>query len=117
MDASYIHTFFAIMRLFFHKVSVIYIRHLPVLSKVALYQCCKIPYLDFGPHRKRYKETLNEVPQQFHRVRPNRNTEDVLLLHDNARPHTSLLTRESNTKMGWTVLRHPAHSPDLATSD
>jgi hypothetical protein len=42
---------------------------------------------------------------------------DVLLLHDNARPHTGLRTREANAKMGWTVLPHPAHSPDLAPCD
>jgi histone-lysine N-methyltransferase SETMAR len=50
-------------------------------------------------------------------VRPNRNMKDVLLLHDNARPHTSLCTREAIAKMGRTVLPHPAHSPDLAPSD
>jgi histone-lysine N-methyltransferase SETMAR len=42
---------------------------------------------------------------------------DVLLLHDNARPHTSLRTREAIVKMARTVLPHPAHSPILAPSD
>jgi histone-lysine N-methyltransferase SETMAR len=42
---------------------------------------------------------------------------DVLLLHDNARPHTSFRTREAIVKMVWTVLPHPAHSPDLAPFD
>jgi histone-lysine N-methyltransferase SETMAR len=38
-------------------------------------------------------------------------------VHDNARPHTSLRTREAIATMGWTVLRHPPFSPDLAPSD
>jgi histone-lysine N-methyltransferase SETMAR len=42
---------------------------------------------------------------------------DVLLLHDNARPHTSLRTCEAVAKMGRTILSLPAHSPDLAPSD
>jgi hypothetical protein len=41
----------------------------------------------------------------------------VLPLHDNARPHTSLWTRQAIEKMGWTFLLHPVHSPDLAPSD
>jgi hypothetical protein len=42
---------------------------------------------------------------------------DVLLLHDNARPHISLRTREAIAKTGRTVVPHPAHSPDLAPSN
>jgi histone-lysine N-methyltransferase SETMAR len=41
----------------------------------------------------------------------------VLLLHDNARPHTSLLTREATATMGWAVPPHPPYSPDLEPSD
>jgi histone-lysine N-methyltransferase SETMAR len=41
---------------------------------------------------------------------------DVLLLHDNARPHTSLSTREAIAKMGWPLLSQPAHSKDPAPS-
>jgi hypothetical protein len=36
-----------------------------------------------------YKETFNELRQRISIVRPNRNMTDVLLLHDNARPHTA----------------------------
>jgi histone-lysine N-methyltransferase SETMAR len=42
---------------------------------------------------------------------------DVLLLHDNARPHTSLRTSEAIIKTGRTFRPLPAHSPDLAPSD
>ena len=41
----------------------------------------------------------------------------VLYLHDNARQHTSLCTRETITKMGWNVLPHSPYSPDLASSE
>jgi histone-lysine N-methyltransferase SETMAR len=37
--------------------------------------------------------------------------------HDDARPHTSLMTQGSTTKFGWTVLTHSAYSPNLAPSD
>jgi hypothetical protein len=50
------------------------------------------------------------------KARPNRNMKDVLLLHDNAWPHTILRTREAIARM-WTVFPHPAHSPNLAQSD
>jgi histone-lysine N-methyltransferase SETMAR len=41
----------------------------------------------------------------------------VLLLHDNAHPHLSKQTRAQLDKLGYTVLPHPPHSPDLHPSD
>jgi histone-lysine N-methyltransferase SETMAR len=37
-----------------------------------------------------------------------------VLLQDNARPHTSLCTKEATATMGWSVLPNPTYSPDLA---
>ena len=43
--------------------------------------------------------------------------DNVLLLHDNARPHTSIRTREKITSLEWTTLPPPPYSVDLAPSD
>ena len=50
-------------------------------------------------------------------VRPNRKTDQVLLLRDNTPPHTSPRTRQAITTTGWTVLPPPPYTPDLAPSD
>ena len=36
---------------------------------------------------------------------------------DNARPHTSLMTRQNLRELGWKALMHPPYSPDLAPRD
>jgi histone-lysine N-methyltransferase SETMAR len=62
----------------------------------------------------RIHQNRKKLKQCYQRVRPNRNAGDMLIQHDNARPHTSLRSQEAIAKFGWTVLPHPPYSPDLA---
>lgn len=60
-------------------------------------------------------ERLNEAIQKERPELANR--KGVVFHHDNARPHTSLMTRNKLTELGWEVLMQPPYSPDLAPSD
>ncbi|GFX09006.1 histone-lysine N-methyltransferase SETMAR [Trichonephila clavipes] len=45
------------------------------------------------------------------------NRRGVVFHQVNARPHTSVATRQNLWEIGWEVLTHPPYSPDLAPSD
>ena len=62
-------------------------------------------------------DTLKKFKAKIQRVQPALEMSEVLLQHDNARPHTSLKTREIISSFGWTTISHPPYSPDLAPSD
>lgn len=66
-----------------------------------------------------YREQMQRLEQALDRNRPEwRNWHnDLILLHDNARPHVSQSVQETIKNLGWEVLTHPAYSPDLAPSD
>ena len=44
-------------------------------------------------------------------------TKGVVLLHDNARPHTAARTNALIKRFNWEIFDHPPYSPDLAPSD
>ncbi|GFR66869.1 histone-lysine N-methyltransferase SETMAR [Elysia marginata] len=51
------------------------------------------------------------------RLRRVRREKDSILLHDNARPHTSRPTQDALRQLELTTLPDPAYSPDLAPYD
>ena len=61
-----------------------------------------------------YIETLTALKRTIDRTGIRNETH---LQHDNARPHTSVATRDPIQRLDFSVLSHPPHSPDLAPSD
>ena len=65
-----------------------------------------------------YCNTLrNELRPAIRSKRRGSLAQCVLLLHDNARPHTAHLTINTIRQLNWEVLEHPAYSPNLTPSD
>lgn len=64
-----------------------------------------------------YCSLLERLKTAIKNKRPGLLTRGVILLHDNARPHTARLTVEAVDNLGLEVLPHPPYSPDLAPSD
>ena len=62
-----------------------------------------------------YCQQLDRLAAAIQQKRPNHGP--IRFLHDNARPHTALMTRNKLLELGWEVLPHPPYSPDLAPSD
>ncbi|KAJ4448311.1 hypothetical protein ANN_10326, partial [Periplaneta americana] len=78
--------------------------------------------IDFLPRGEtinadRYCETLRKLRRAIQNKRRGMLTAGVVLLHDNARPHTARLTAAVLTEFGWELFDQPPYSPDLAPSD
>src|ERR1043165_5741378 len=78
--------------------------------------------VDFLPQRQsinadRYIATRQKLKRAVKRKRPGLNNKDILLQHDNVRPHTDFRTQQMIQEIGWTRLPHPPYNPDLAPSD
>ena len=64
-----------------------------------------------------YCETLNKLRRSIQNKRRGMLTEGVVLLHDNARPHTAASANALIKLFNWKIFDHPPYSPDLAPSD
>jgi histone-lysine N-methyltransferase SETMAR len=60
---------------------------------------------------------VNEMKPAIRSKRRGLLSKRVLLLHDNARPHTAAHTVDTLRALKFEVLKHPPCSPDLAPSD
>ncbi|GBL87308.1 Histone-lysine N-methyltransferase SETMAR [Araneus ventricosus] len=64
-----------------------------------------------------YSETLQRLRRAIQNKRRGMLSSGIVLLHDNARPHTAVATTILLQRFGWEVFDHPPYSPDLAPSD
>ncbi|PNF29555.1 hypothetical protein B7P43_G01919, partial [Cryptotermes secundus] len=62
-------------------------------------------------------QNVNDMVLEDRLVTVKETKQDVLVLHDNARPHVSQKTKDEITKRGWTTLPHSPHSTGVAPSD
>ena len=64
-----------------------------------------------------YGATLERLWAAIRRKHPGLLSKGVLLLRNNARPHTANATQELLWHFQWGILEHPPCSPDLVPSD
>ena len=78
-----------------------------------------ISFLESGNtvNSENYCELLTQVKKDIKNKRRGLQSRGVILLQDNARPHTAARTLAKIEDLGWKLLTHPPYSPDLAPSD
>jgi len=64
-----------------------------------------------------YCQQLDKLNEAITEKRPKLINRKGVVFHDNARLHTSLMTRKKLLEFGWDVLPHLPYLPDLAPSD
>ena len=64
-----------------------------------------------------YCETLKKPRRAIQSKRRGMLSATILLLHDNAQPHSAAQTQDLITSFKWEQMDHPPYSPDLAPSD
>ncbi|GFV92365.1 mariner Mos1 transposase [Trichonephila clavipes] len=65
-----------------------------------------------------YCNQLNKLNAAIKEKRPAlASRKGIVFHHDNARPHTTMVTQQKLNALGWDVFGHPPYSPDIAPSD
>ena len=60
-----------------------------------------------------YAEVLSELKEAIKRNREENWDDGIFLLHDNAPPHTSVVSQTAIKNLGFVQLSHPPYSPNL----
>lgn len=87
------------------------------------WDCKGIIYYEVLPYGRTitaevYCSQLDRLNEALKSKRPTMHAErKIYFQHDNARPHTALITRQKLIDLGWKKIDHPPYSPDLAPSD
>ena len=63
-----------------------------------------------------YIAQLHRVNEAIQQKRPDKQGQ-VILLHDNAKPHVARTLKAALQEFDWEILQHPPYSPDLAPTD
>ncbi|GFX27265.1 histone-lysine N-methyltransferase SETMAR [Trichonephila clavipes] len=69
-----------------------------------------------GQQGAQHSLTLHLVKDALRLKRPNRQGQ-IILLHNNARPHVAQVNEAALQKLEWDVLPHPPYSADFAQTD
>lgn len=64
-----------------------------------------------------YSNLLTKLRSEIKNKRKGMLTKGVLLLHDNAPSHSSIVATQTAAHCGYQILPHPPYSPDIAPSD
>ena len=60
---------------------------------------------------------IDRLKPEIRSKHPGQLSKGIVLLHDNARPHTAAYTVETLQKLEFEAVAHPLYSPDLVPSD
>jgi hypothetical protein len=64
-----------------------------------------------------YCDTLKKLHRAIQNKRHDMLRQGVVMLHDNARPHTATAMQDIIATFGWEQFDHPPYCPDLAPGD